>query len=133
MRIVYSGLVATSLLAFAANAQAPAASPAPDLDRSVHCAALFALVAAEQKAGKPDALRHPPLGERGKAFFVETSLRLRDERGVPLESVAALFRTEIAKINGTGTTADERGERITADLPGCLALLDQVVSAIPAA
>jgi hypothetical protein len=131
MRILLSGLAAASTLALAANAQTPATNPAPDLDQSVHCAALFALVAADQKAGKAAALRHPPLGERGKAFFVETSLRLRDERAVPLESVAELYRNEVAKIAGAATDVGARNHRIATEMPGCLALLDRSVPLAP--
>lgn len=130
MRRIVSGLIAASLVPLAASAQVPTSVPQPNLDRSVHCAALFALVAAEQKAGRAEALRYPPLAERGRAFFIETSLRLRDERGIPLESVGELYRNEIAKLNPGDTDPAARDARIAAEMPACKAMLD--AAALPA-
>ena len=43
---------------------------------AIRCSAAFAIVAERQRQGDADALESPPLGERGREFFVRVGARL---------------------------------------------------------
>lgn len=119
-------LPAAPLAAPAVAATGPAAAPGPDLDLQVRCAALFALVAGEQARKAPGADRFPPLGERGKAFFVATGVRLIDQRGLPREAVEPLFRKEIAAIQAELSAAPDPAAQVDAQMALCLPLLPAI-------
>lgn len=114
-------LITALLLALPAPALANAGGPV--LDLQVRCAALFALVAGEQARKVPGADRFPPLGERGKAFFVATGVRLIDERGLTREAVEPLFRREIAALQAEFAAAPDPAAHAEAQMALCLPLL----------
>lgn len=118
-------IIAALLLALPAPALA--APVAPNLDLQVRCAALFALVAGEQQRKVPGADRFPPLGERGKAFFVATGVRLIDERGLPREALDPLFRKEIGALQAEFAAAPDPAAHADAQMALCLPLLPPVL------
>lgn len=59
-------------------------------EAAVRCGAAFAIVSADQARGVPIA-GWPPLGVRGKEFFVRTGARVMDETGATRDQVQALF------------------------------------------
>jgi hypothetical protein len=118
-------IIAALLLALPAPALADAAKP--DLDLQVRCAALFALVAGEQARKAPGSDRFPAMGERGKAFFVDTGVRLIDERGLPREAIEPMFRKEIGAIQAEFAAAPDPAARADAQMALCLPLLPPVL------
>ena len=66
----------------------------------VRCSAMFALIAGEQAKGDKFALGYPPLGERGREYFVRTAAKLTDELKVPRETVVALMNREADRVQG---------------------------------
>ena len=84
---------ATQAAAPPAPQDAPAAdalSPLPaDQQGAIRCSAAFALVAERQRQGDEAALVYPPVGERGREFFVRTGARLMDETGMTRDAVEA--------------------------------------------
>lgn len=118
-------IIAALLVALPAPALAGA--PGPDLDLQVRCAALFALVAGEQARKAPGADRFPPLGERGKAFFVATGVRLIDERGLPRDAIEPLFREEVGAIQAEFVAAPDPAAHADAQIALCLPLLPPVL------
>ncbi|MEL7690857.1 hypothetical protein [Citromicrobium bathyomarinum] len=83
---------------------------------ALRCSAAFALVAEKQKQGDPAALEYPPLGERGREFFVRSGAQLMDQAGMTRETLAAHLRREVDAIRADGSL-----EQI---MPPCLLLLD---------
>ncbi len=111
------------LAAFAQAASTPAALP--DLDGQVRCAALFALIAAQQTSKVAGADRFPPLAERGRDFFVSTGLRLIDERKMAPEQMQPYFMAQIAVIRTDHARAADPARQVDAEMSGCLKLLEQ--------
>ena len=83
---------------------------------ALRCSAAFAIVADGQARGNSEAVRYPPLGKRGREFFVRASAQLMDETGMDREDVAALLSAEAQKLWDEG--------RIDDVMPACLLLLD---------
>nr|WP_240048848.1 hypothetical protein [Parerythrobacter lutipelagi] len=83
---------------------------------ALRCSAAFAIVADGQTRGNAKAARFPPLGQRGREFFVRASARLMDETGMDREAVAALLSMEARKLREDDTLEDA--------MPACLLLLD---------
>ena len=104
-------------LASTAQAQQPAA-PALTLQQNtaLRCSVAFALVAEGQARGDPAMAGYPPLGERGREFFVRSSAQLMDETGLSREAVAALLAAEIEALREPGA--------LDGVMPPCLLLLD---------
>jgi hypothetical protein len=96
------------------------AQPAPQLSLEhkmlLRCSAAFALVANRQAAGDAEALRHPPLGERGKEYFARASARVMDE--------ARLDRAGIAQALEAEARALVQGGELAAIMPVCLSALE---------
>lgn len=105
------------------------AQPAIRLKKQDHealrCAAAFAIIASEQASGLPSALEHPPLGYRGKAYFVATSERIMTEAALTREALRDLL-TDEARTLQNEAGADPDGA-IAKALGPCLSLLDAVV------
>lgn len=105
------------LVPAAAQAQQPAA---PELTiqqkTALRCSTAFALVAEGQARGDPAMADYPPLGERGREFFVRSSAQLMDETGMSREAVAALLAAEIEALREPGA--------LDGVMPPCLLLLD---------
>ena len=93
----------------------------PDLDEQVHCSVIFALIAREQDAGKSAVTHYPAMDEPGRAFFVETGLRLINERKMPVEDMRPYF---MARVN-------EVQEQIAASPDPTKALDDQFNRCLP--
>lgn len=106
-----------SLAAVLALLAAPlAAQPAAPLSLEhrmlLRCSAAFALVAARQDAGDAEALAWPPLGERGREFFVRASAKVMDEAKLDRAALAEAMRREAEAV-----VHEDALERI---LPPCL-------------
>jgi uncharacterized protein (DUF58 family) len=61
----------------------------------LRCSAAFAIVAGEQQRGVASARAYPPLGERGREYFVRASVRLMDDLKLTREQVDASLRAEV--------------------------------------
>ncbi len=107
------------LLAIQAPAdQATALPPAlTEENRAViRCSAAFALIAARQDEGDPDAQQWPALTERGREFFVRSLASIMDQHGLDREQIAALVRTESLAMHQT----DQPNQL----MPACLLMLE---------
>lgn len=93
-----------------------AAQLAPAQQGALRCSAAFALVAERQRQGEEAALAYPPLGERGREFFVQAGARLMDEAGLTRETIAARMREQADTILAEGS--------LDAIMPPCLLLLE---------
>ena len=99
--------------------QAPTQAPSPlpaDQQGALRCSAAFALIAERQRQGDEAALEYPPLGERGREFFVQSGARLMDDAGLTRETIALRMRVEANRIIEEGSL-DEI-------MPPCLLLLE---------
>ena len=96
-----------------------AALPTLNLDQRMllRCSATFALVAFRQEAGVDWAVALPPMGERGREFFVRTSALLMDEAGIGPDTLDLLLSREAESIVAAN--------QVEAMMPLCLNLLDQ--------
>ena len=124
-------LAAAAALAFlnplSAMAQSQGKAAAlPDLDAQVRCAALFALIAAEQQSKVPGADRFPPLNELGRNFFVATGLRLIEERKMLPEQMQPFYRAQIAVIRADHAKAADPARVVDAEMVGCLKMAEQL-------
>ena len=112
-------LLAALSLAAASAAAAPVAAPpalTPPQAEALRCSVVFALGARMQAESAPQAAGWPPLGTRGKEYFVRVTARLMDDTGASRETLAALASREVAALQAEGAMA--------AAMPGCLVLLD---------
>lgn len=82
----------------------------------LRCSAAFALMAHRQATGDQAALAFPPLGQRGREFFVRASARLMDEAGLDRESIAAALTNEALELTG--------GDALEQVMPACLTALE---------
>lgn len=118
---------------FAALAQSSStAMPLPDLDAQVRCAALFALVVAEQNSKVPGADRFPPLEVIGKSFFISTGLRLLDERKMPPEQLQSFYMAQITVIRSDHAKAADPAKARAMEVEGCLKMAETVPPPPPA-
>lgn len=115
---------------------AMAALPAPlaaqdgvvDLPTALRCSAAFGIIAAEQARGVASAQRdYPPLGTRGREFFVQTGARLMDEQKLTREQVQARFKAEVEKLQADAIAAPDPVAKVRSIMVPCLALLDAAV------
>ena len=83
---------------------------------ALRCSVAFALVAEGQARGDPTVADYPPLGERGREFFVRSSAQIMDETGMSREAVAGLLAAEVAGL--------QEPETLASVMPPCLLLLD---------
>ena len=122
-------------LAFAAAAvvtltfPAQAAAPVVDLDTALRCSAVFGIVASQQQQGDATARLYPPLGKRGREFFVQTGARLMDEQKLSRPQVQARFKAEVDKFQREAATSPDPAAALHGVMTPCLVLLD---AAIPA-
>ena len=113
MNIVQASLAITLLAA-------PAAAQDPQPRSLEHkmllrCSAAFALVARWQQAGNAEFLRYPPLGERGREFFVRASAKVMDEAGLDRDGIEAALVLEAQSLLPAGA--------VDAVMPACLSAL----------
>lgn len=107
-----------SLLAAVTLAAAPAPAPAltPPQAAALRCGVVFALGARMQQDGKSVARLWPPLGTRGREYFVRVLARLMDDTGASRDRLVAMAGDEAAELKDDAVVA--------AAVPGCLRLLD---------
>lgn len=122
---------ATLALAAALLGAAPAAAQetVADLDTSVRCAAAFGLVAGLQEQGDADALTYPPLGARGREFFVQVGARLIDERGLSHEELSVFFIDRLTALIEQAQAAPDPAAELRSVVQPCLVLLDATIPA----
>ena len=71
----------------------------------------------EAVAGEPWALAYPPLGERGREFFVRSGAAVMDEAAIDSAALAQILAAEAQDIVAS--------EQIPSLMPICLDLLEQ--------
>jgi hypothetical protein len=120
----------TRFLPFAAVVLAvPAAAQEPPRYTLEHrlllrCSAAFAIVAAEQRRGGASALAYPPLSERGREYFVRSSVRLMDDLQLPRERVEASLRAEVEALQRTSAEARDPAAYLDGVMQPCLSALE---------
>lgn len=116
-------LALAALLALSA-VPAPAQEAPPQLSLEqqtlLRCSAAFAIVASEQARGVESALGYPPLGERGREYFVRASARLMDDLSLTREQVAALLKAEVERLQGLAIEAEEPAQLVDSIMQPCL-------------
>ncbi len=80
----------------------------------LRCSAAFALVAAEQQRTPTSA--YPPLGQRGREYFVRAVAQVMDETGLPRAEVVAQLEQEARDLS-----TDNKLDQI---MPACLLALE---------
>ena len=121
---LYPFLAAALLAAPAAAQEAPARPMSLEQQMLLRCSAAFAIVADQQQRGLSTARAWPPLGERGKEFFVRAAARLMDELQLSREEVQARLRAEAQALQGRSSAADDRAALVDSVMRPCLAALD---------
>lgn len=118
--------VAIALVSAPVPAAPPAPAPVPtvDLPVAVRCAALFGLVAGDQARGVAEALRFPPLAQRGREFFVRTGARLMDAEGLDRPAMQARMQAEVQRLRTESAAAPDAADWLDGAMRPCLALLD---------
>ncbi len=106
--------------AFAADADPPGPPLSLEQKTLLRCSAAFAIIANEQSRGIDSALAWPPLGERGKEYFVQAGATLMDQLALSEEQVEALYRAEIQRLLNESATADDPQKFVTSLMePAC--------------
>jgi hypothetical protein len=82
----------------------------------LRCAAAIAMGAGAQARGEGWAKAYPPLGPRGREFFVRLAAQLMDQAGLDQAGVQAAAQAEAADIRRSGGPGPV--------MPFCLRLLD---------
>lgn len=90
-----------------------------DLDQRVRCSAIFALLARDQNKKLPEAAAYPSMEEKGKAFFMDTGMRLFAERKVDPGTVRAFFQSEVEKFQGEVVAAKDPKAHFDAAFRSC--------------
>ena len=121
--------VRTLLLLPAALAAVPAAAQEPPPFTLEHrmllrCSAVFAIVAGEQQRGVSSALAYPSLAERGREYFVRSSVRLMDDLKITREQVEASLRAEVAELRTAADKAAEPAAYLDSVMQPCLSALE---------
>lgn len=129
-RTILAATLSLTLLPLSASAQPPA-MPKLTLaqETSLRCSAAFGLIAYDQKRGAPGANAFPPLGTRGREFFVRTTARLMDETGATRETVQALLKVRVDDLQKGAAESADPSEFVGRTVRACLPLLDAEVPA----
>ncbi|KPL69352.1 hypothetical protein SZ64_15295 [Erythrobacter sp. SG61-1L] len=124
--LLAGALALTASSALAQTGNGPAAAQQLDLEQktSLRCSAAFAIIASEQARGVKSALAYPPLGERGKEFFVRTSARLMGDLKLSREQVQALYMDEVGRLQNESMKAKDPQKAVSGIMQPCLLLLD---------
>ena len=119
------------LAALALGAAATAAAETPPLPTlsleqkmQLRCAAMFAIIADEQRRGIADALAFPPLAERGREYFVRTGAQLMDAHELSREQMDELARAEVQSLQAQSMQAADPGAFVKQVMEPCLLALD---------
>ena len=96
----------------------PQAEPilTPPQAAALRCGVVFALGAKLQEEKSLFAAEWPPLGTRGKEYFVRVIARLMDDTKASRETLSAMAMRQVPALGDPKATA--------AAMPGCLPLLD---------
>jgi hypothetical protein len=108
-----------SLFAAVALAAAPAAAEptlTPPQATALRCSVVFALGARLQADQSLFAAGWPPLGTRGKEYFVRVTAQLMDDTGASRETLTAMAMRQVPALSDPRATA--------AAMPACLQLLE---------
>lgn len=97
------------------QASSPPALSAPQA-AALRCGVVFAMGAKMQAEGKPAAAGWPPLGTKGREYFVRTAARIMEETGADRAAIQALAAAQLASLKDDAAVAGA--------VPGCLVLLD---------
>lgn len=104
-------------LLLAATPLAAAPRPLTGEERmGLTCASAFALVAAGQARGDAAMAQYPPLGARGREYFVRLAAQLMDDAGLDQAGIRAAAEAEVAPLRRSG---------VDAVMPACLRTLEQ--------
>lgn len=119
----------TLLVLPAVLAAVPAAAQEPPPFTLEHrmllrCSAVFAIVAAEQQRGVASALAYPALAERGREYFVRSSVRLMDDLQLTREQVETSLRAEVEGLRKASAEAAEPAGYLDSVMRPCLAALE---------
>lgn len=90
----------------------------------LRCSAAFAIVAGEQQRGVATALAYPPLAERGREYFVRSSVRLMDDLAITREQVEASLRGEVEALQKASAEASEPAGYLDGVMQPCLSALE---------
>lgn len=90
----------------------------------LRCSAAFAIIASEQARGIETANRWPPLGTRGREYFVQAGAQLMDELELSEEQLQELYRQEINRLQAESGQAGDPQEAVGAIMQPCLLMLD---------
>ncbi len=116
-------LLPAVLLAAPAAAQQP---PPLTLEHRLllRCSAAFAIVAGDQQRGVASALAYPPLGERGREYFVRSSVRLMDDLALTRAQVEASLRAEVEALRRTLQEGGDPAANLDSVMQPCLSALE---------
>lgn len=111
---------------FAVPAAAQDARPQLSLEQTMQlrCSAAFAIVAGEQQRGVASALAYPPLGERGREYFVRSGARLMDQLHLSREQLQAALRAEVEGLQKQSVEAGDPAAIVHGLMQPCLAALE---------
>lgn len=98
-----------------------AAAPAepvltPPQAAALRCGVVFALGAQFQAEKRPLALGWPPLGSRGKEYFVRVTAKLMDDTKASRETISAMAMRHVPALSTPAALVEA--------MPGCLPLLE---------
>ena len=118
-----------ALAALAALLSAPSAAQEPPALTLEHrmllrCSAVFAIVAGEQARGAASSRAYPPLAERGREFFVRSSVRLMDDLALTREQVEASVRAEVEGLQKASADAPDPAGYVDSVMQPCLSALE---------
>ncbi|SRR5690606_29068894 len=120
----FPALLAVALLAAPAAAQQEAPRYTLEHRMLLRCSAVFAIVAGEQQRGVAAALAYPPLAERGREYFVRSSVRLMDDLAITREQVEASLRGEVEALQRASDEAPDRAAHLDDVMQPCLSALE---------
>ena len=120
---IASFLLAAAVLAVPAAAQEP---PRFTLEHRLllRCSATFAIVAAEQQRDGAAARLYPPMGERGREYFVRASVQLMDDLKLTREQVEASLRSEVRGLQKASSEAADPAAYLDGLMKPCLSALE---------
>ncbi len=96
-------------------------------ETALRCSAVLGIIASEQARKVPGATAYPPLGQRGREYFVRNAARLMDETGATRDQVSAMLQTRVQQFQDmTAKSADPKAT-VSATIIPCLTLLDAEV------
>ena len=129
-------VLALALLMGATPIAAQQTAPLPKLSleqqTALRCSAAFAYVAAGQARSDPAMAGYPPVGARGKEFFVRSTAGLMDATGATRPQVQELFRRSYSDLTAALAKAPNRAVALGEVMRPCLVLLDAVIPPTPA-